>query len=353
MDIDTSSPVMVTGATGYVAGWIVKALLDAGLTVHAAVRDPDSAAKVQHLADMAADAPGSIRFFKADLLDEGSYGAAMNGCSIVFHTASPFVIDVADPQRDLVDPAVKGTANVLNSVNGTQSVKRVVLTSSCAAIYGDAADCAHAPGGILTEAVWNTSSSLTHQPYSFSKAEAEKAAWEIAAAQSRWDLVVINPSLIIGPGTRPDATSEVFRTIRQMGDGTLKSGAPRVGIGVVDVREVAQAHINAAFTPEAEGRHILNGTNTDFVEIGQALAETFGKDYPLPTKALPKPVLWLIGPFVNKSLTRRFIARNVNHPWKADNAKSRQALGVSYRPMKDSLTEMFQQMIEAGAFKKA
>ena len=210
MSIDTSSPVMVTGATGYVAGWIVRGLIDAGLTVHAAVRDPDNSGKVQHLLDMAADAPGSIRFFKTDLLDEGSYGPAMEGCSVVFHTASPFVIDVADPQRDLVDPAVRGTANVLNSVNNTPSVGRVVLTSSCAAIYGDAADCADAANGVLTEAVWNTSSSLTHQPYSFSKVEAERAAWEIAQSQSRWDLVVINPSLIVGPGSGPMRPRKCF-----------------------------------------------------------------------------------------------------------------------------------------------
>ena len=138
-----------------------------------------------------------------------------------------------------------------------------------------------------------------------------------------------------------------------MGDGTLKSGAPRVGIGVVDVGDVATAHIAAAFTPEAEGRYIVSAADTDFVEIGQTLAETFGKDYPLPTRALPKPVLWLIGPFVNKALTRKFVARNVNHPWKADNSKSKQSLGLSYRPMKASLTDMFQQMIDAGVFRKA
>ena len=96
--IDKSKPVMVTGATGYVAGWIVKRLLDEGLTVHASVRDHKSAEKLQYLNKIAGNAPGEIIFYEADLLAEGSYAGAMAGCQIVFHTASPFKLDVADPQ---------------------------------------------------------------------------------------------------------------------------------------------------------------------------------------------------------------------------------------------------------------
>ncbi|MEO1001420.1 MAG: NAD-dependent epimerase/dehydratase family protein, partial [Pseudomonadota bacterium] len=159
---DTSAPVLVTGATGYVAGWIVRRLLEEGFAVHAAVRDPENAEKTAHLTAMAAELPGTLQLFRADLLEPGSYGAAMAGCGVVFHTASPFSTNVADPQRDLIDPAVKGTENVLASVNETESVTRVVLTSSCAAIYGDAADCAAAPNGTLTEEIWNTTSSVDH-----------------------------------------------------------------------------------------------------------------------------------------------------------------------------------------------
>ena len=159
--VDTSTPVLVTGATGYVAGWIVKGLLDAGVTVHAAVRDPTNTGKVQHLLDLAAHSSGDVRLFAADLLKDGSYTEAMQGCGIVLHTASPFTTRVKDPQRELVDPAVQGTRTVLESANAVESVKRVVLTSSCAAIYSDAADCAEAPGGRLTEDVWNTTASLT------------------------------------------------------------------------------------------------------------------------------------------------------------------------------------------------
>ncbi len=194
--IDKSKPVLVTGATGYVAGWLIKELLKDGITVHAAVRNPLDKKKTAHLDEIAAKSKGSIRYFKSDLLTEGSYFEAMQGCELVFHTASPFTTNVKDPQKELIEPAVKGTENVLNTANNTASVKRVVVTSSCAAIYTDASDCAMAPDGIVTEEIWNTTASLDYQPYSYSKTLAEKKAWEIAGKQSQWDLVTINPALV-------------------------------------------------------------------------------------------------------------------------------------------------------------
>ncbi len=109
MNIDISKPVMVTGATGYVAGWLVKQLLEKGLTVHAAIRNPDNAQKVAHLEALAAKSTGSIKYFKSDLLQKGSYAEAMKGCELVFHTASPFTNDFKDAQKELIEPAVKGT----------------------------------------------------------------------------------------------------------------------------------------------------------------------------------------------------------------------------------------------------
>lgn len=99
MNIDTDLPVMVTGATGYVAGWLVQRLLEAGLTVHAAVRDPDSPDKLAHLQRIAAGKPGTMRYFRADLLEPGSYADAMAGCGTVFHTASPFTVTVRVRRR--------------------------------------------------------------------------------------------------------------------------------------------------------------------------------------------------------------------------------------------------------------
>lgn len=343
--IDKSAPVLVTGASGYVAGWLVKRLLDEGLTVHAAVRDPSQTDKLQHLDEAAANSPGEIQYFKADLLEAGSYAEAMHGCQLVYHTASPFTVNVTDPQRELVDPAVLGTRNVLEQANQTDSVRRVVLTSSCAAIYGDNADVEQTPSGVFTEDVWNTSSSLKHQPYSYSKTMAEREAWRVAEAQSRWDLVTINPSLVIGPGLNPHATSESFNIIRQIGDGTMKTGVPHWGIGAVDVRDVAEAHYRAGFTSEAKGRYIISAHETDFAEMASVLQERFGR-YPIPRRILPKWLVWLVGPVINPSMTRKMVARNVNLAWRCDNRKAITELGLNYRPLKDSMEEWFQQLVD-------
>ncbi len=353
MNIDKNKPVLVTGATGYVAGWIIKRLLEEGVTVHAAVRDPLNRKKIAHLDAMAESSPGTIAYFKSDLMDTGSYAEAMKGCQVVFHTASPFTIDIKDPQKELVDPALLGTRNVLEQACQTPSVKRVVVTSSCAAIYGDNADLKTTPNGIFTEAAWNTSSSLTHQPYSYSKTVAEKEAWRIAESQTQWDLVTINPSLVIGPGTNPDATSESFKLIKQMGDGSMKTGAPRYGFGVVDVRDVAEAHLKAAFIPAAAGRYITSGHNTDMFDLAQLLLPKYGKSYPIPKRTMPKGLAWLAAPLVNKAMTRKIVSQNVNLPWKGDNTKSVQELGMHYRSLTESMNDMFAQMIEAGWLRKA
>lgn len=348
---DTSKPVLVTGATGYVAGWIVKGLLERGFTVHGTVRDPGNAAKVAHLTALTESLPGELKLFRAELLEPGSFAGAMAGCGVVIHTASPFVLSVEDPQRDLVDPAVKGTHDVLDEATRTGSVTRVVLTSSCAAIYGDTADVGKAPGGVLTEEVWNTTSSLTHNTYSYSKVMAERTAWEIAGAQDRWRLVVMNPALIVGPGVAATQTSESFNILRQLGDGTSKSGTIHSEIGVVDVRDVAEAHIRAAFIPEAEGRHILARETISFLQMADALRPTYGAAYPLPKTELPKWLLWLVGPMLSDQLSRRFIAQNVGFHWQADNTKSRAALGIDYRPIGPALNEMFQTLIDNGTLK--
>jgi len=339
---------MVTGATGYVAGWIVKKLLDEGFTVHAPVRDPENPEKLTYLNALAEQAPGDIRYFKADLLAEGSYDEARQGCEVVFHTASPFVMAVNDPQKELIEPAQLGTRNVLESANRTPTVKRVVLTSSCAAIYGDNADLALTANGVFTEEDWNQTSSLAHQPYSYSKTVAEKEAWKIAKAQDRWDLVVINPSLVIGPGINPRGTSESFNLIRQFGDGTMKAGVPDWGMGVVDVRDLAEAHFRAAVTPQAKGRHITSGHNSSFPDLAKALREHYGDVYPFPKKALPKWLVWLVGPIMDKGMTRKMVSLNVNHPWRADNAKSVKELGMTYRPLAESIVDFFEQMVQSG-----
>ena len=345
--IDKTKPVLVTGATGYVAGWLVKRLLDEGLTVHAAVRNPDDKQKIAHLDELAAKSNGQIVYFSSDLLKEGSYAEAMKECELVYHTASPFITNVKDPQKELIDPAVKGTINVLEQANKTASVKRVVVTSSCAAIYTDAIDCRNAPNGTLTEDVWNTTSSLEYQPYSYSKTLAEKKAWEINQAQNHWDLITINPSLVLGPALNiTPVNSESFRILKQFGDGTMKFGAPKLGLGIVDVREVAEAHYQAGFNPIAHGRYITSGYNTNTLELALTLLPEYGTKYPLPKKVLPKWMVLIIGPILSKSVSRKFIRNNVNIVMKADNSKIKKELGISFRPIRETMNDSFQYLID-------
>jgi nucleoside-diphosphate-sugar epimerase len=341
-------PVLVTGATGYVAGWIVERLLRRGCTVHAAVRDPDDETKRAALDALARERGGTIRWFRADLLDEGSYAEAMAGCGVVMHTASPFTLRVDDPERDLVAPARLGTRNVLEQAERTDSVRRVVVTSSCAAIYGDNADLARVPGDAFTENDWNQTSSLHHQPYSYSKTLAEREAWAIAGRQNRFDVVTINPSLVLGPGIRPFPGSESFQVLARLADGTMRPGVPDFGIGIVDVRDVADAHVAAAFRQAAKGRYIVSGHDSDFPELAKILRQRYGDRFPFPRRVLPKWVAWLFGPIADRSISRRVIARNVGLPFRADNTKSRKELGIAYRPLEDSVLGMFEQIVEHG-----
>jgi nucleoside-diphosphate-sugar epimerase len=328
---DTSIPVMVTGATGYVAGWLIARLLEEGFSVHATVRDPSDTAKSNHLVALADSSRGTLRFFKADLLEDGSYLEAMEGCGTVFHTASPFIVKVEDPQRDLIDPALNGTRNVLNAVNQTPSVTRVVLTSSCAAIYGTDADVEKAAGGILTEADWNTSSTIDTNPYPYSKTLAERAAWDMADAQDRWKLVVINPALIMGPGTAAKQSSASFNYIRALGAGAFKKGVPPVDFGIVDVRDVAEAHMRAGFIKKAQGRHITYAEVRNFDWMADIIRAEFGADWPLPDHS---------------------DQADRESKWRADNSKSKRELGLVYGPASKAVIDMFAQQIDVGVFSK-
>ncbi|MBD77619.1 MAG: diaminohydroxyphosphoribosylaminopyrimidine deaminase [Crocinitomicaceae bacterium] len=345
--IDKTKSVMVTGANGYVASWLVKKLLDEGMTVHAVVRDPNNEKKIGHLKKAAENAKGKLTFFAGDLLKPGSYTEAMQGCELVYHTASPFTTTVKDPQKELIDPAVNGTVNVLSSANEVDSVKRVVVTSSCAAIYTDAIDTVNAPGGKLTEEVWNSTSSLDYQPYSYSKTLAEKKAWEMEKAQVRWDLITINPSFVMGPALNPaNTTSESINVLKMFGDGEMKMGVPKMGVGVVDVRDLAEVHYRAGYTPEAKGRYIASAHNTDFLEMSSVLIPKYGAKFPLPKRALPKWLLMIVGPMTNKLFTRRFLRNNVNVPWRADNSKIKRELEMNFKPLKETMEDSFQVLID-------
>ncbi len=349
--VNPAAPVLVTGASGYIASWLVKYLLEAGYTVHGTVRDPLKKSGMEHLHKLAAAHGGKLKLFKAELLDNGSYDAPMQGCELVMHTASPFVISgFTDANEALVRPAVEGTRNVLESVNRTASVKRVVLTSSVASTYGDNIDARDLPNHTLTEENWNTTSSVDHQPYYYSKVMAEREAWAMQKKQSRWDLVTVNPGLVLGPSMAQASASTSLVFIRQLANGTMFPAAPELWMGVVDVRDVAQAHIKAGFTPTAKGRHLINAANTTPLEMGRILRKKFGNKYKFPKFTAPKLLIWLAAPVAR--LTRKFVSQNVGYKIGFDNQKSVRELGMHYRPLEQTVCDHFQQVLDDGLLRR-
>ncbi|KAK9832246.1 hypothetical protein WJX74_004118 [Apatococcus lobatus] len=244
--------VCVTGGTGFVASELIKQLLEKGYAVKATVRDPQDGAKLQHLKALADGLPGSLSFHKADLLEDGAFNIILQDCSYLFHTASPFFIESNDPQKDLVDPAVKGTENVMRSVAKASGVKRIVLTSSVAAMRGGAG--APQNGSMYTEEDWNETSTIDNgEAYHLSKTLAEKAAWR-AAKESGLDLVTICPNFVLGPvlSRRTSGTSIGYMKGYLEGSGSLGNSAN------CDVRDVARAHVLAAELPSANGRYLIS-----------------------------------------------------------------------------------------------
>ncbi len=297
-----TAPILVTGATGYIASWVIQKLLQQGQHVHATVRDLNKKSGFAHLEKIAAQSTGTLKLFKANLLEKNSFDEAMQGCEIVLHMASPFVVtNFKDAVKDIIEPAVLGTENVLNSVNQTESVKRVVVTSSIASTYGDAIDILKTENNAFDESHWNTSSSETHQPYPYSKVMAERKAWDMQKAQNRWDLICINPALVLGPSLTPNTQSGSVEVLQQFSNGMTLLGVPPMWNGIVDVRDVADAHIHAAFKADAQGRYIISGGTLSLLEMGKILRQNFGHKFPFPRNHLPKAAFKIFGPLVGFS----------------------------------------------------
>ena len=225
--------VCVTGASGFIATELVSTLLARGLVVRGTVR---SKAKAAHLFSLPG-AASNLTLFEAELLGDGTaFDAAFAGCSVVFHTACPFVVTArAAPlgEEFFVAPAVKGTEAVLAACGRTEGLKRVVLTSSCAAIFKRLVPADHVynevRGGCrrapppprrralsfhppaaspspLPQDTWNDPEELATRKmwYSIGKTAQERAAWAwMEAHKPGFDLVAINPCMVAGSAKQP------------------------------------------------------------------------------------------------------------------------------------------------------
>lgn len=333
--------VLVTGGTGYLGSWVVKKLLANGYSVRVAVRNLRNSKKYIHL--MQLENSGNLNFFEADLLSEGSFDNAAEGADAIIHMASPFILSVRDAQKDLIKPAVMGTRNVLSSATKSSTVKKVVLTSSIAAVYGDNADLKDLGVDEFTEEYFNFSSSVKHQPYSYSKVMAEKEAWRAFNEQSKWTLVVINPTLVMGPSLTGESSSESLKIMSNLIGGKYRMGVPFLQFGFVDVRDVATAHVLALEKENAQGRYILVSQVADFLALANIVGHAFPGKFKLPQKIVPKilmlPVGWIFG------FSPKFVLRNVGCKIKVSNKRSVEELGLKYADLDVTISDMVKQMI--------
>lgn len=337
----TDAPVLVTGAAGFVAAHIVRELLGRGYRVRGTVR---SLQKQQQLLPLRA-LPGAderLELVEAELLEAEGLERAAVSCTHVIHTASPYALDVKDPQRDLVDPAVKGTHNVLAACAKAGSVKRVVVTSSMAAITDE-------PGSDrkLTEADWNERSSLARNAYYYSKTLAEREAWRFAEEeQPGFDVVVINPFMVVGPSIGPG-----LNTSNQVLVDLVKGAFPgivSITWGFVDVRDVALAHVLAAESPAASGRYICANTNMSMRElVGLMAKEGYGKGFKLPKLGLDSAAGDLVvrlSSYLQPKGVGSYLRTHVGRTPSFDNGKVQRDVGLRFRPLEETLHDTIEDL---------
>lgn len=338
-----SGSVLVTGGSGFVGSHLVRRLLERGYEVHTTVRSLANAAKVRPLRRMEAEFPGRLTLFEADLLDAGSFDEAMAGCRVVFHVASPFFMPekIKDGQKDMVDPALTGTRNVLAGIERTPTVERLVFTSTVGAIFGDYSDVRDMDGQVLSEKYFNTSSTVENNPYHYAKTVAERAAWDAEAAQDRWRMVSVNPGLILGPSLAPASESGSLFLLEELFKGYFFYGAPDFSFTTVDVRDVADAHIAAAEKPDAKGRYILAApTMTSFHEMSRIIRTRHPRGLRIPRTALPHWPVRVLGPAFG--LTQDYIRKHLGIRFKVDNSRSVNELGLVYRPVEETVLDHYE-----------
>ncbi|XP_059660909.1 cinnamoyl-CoA reductase CAD2-like [Cornus florida] len=272
--------VCVTGGSGYIGSWLVRLLLERGYTVHATVKDLKDEKETKHL-EALEGAQSRLHLFQIDLLHYDSIVAAVTGANGVFHLASPCIVDqVHEPEKELLDPAIKGTNNVLTAAKEL-GVRRVVVTSSVSAItpswYWPAdvvkdENCWTDIDYCKTKGLW----------YPISKTLAEKAAWEFAKEKGL-DVVVVNPGTVMGPILPPALNASMLMILR------LLQGCTEIYedafMGSVHVKDVALAHILVYENTSATGRHLCVEAISHYGDFAAKVAELC-PEYKVPR--LPK-----------------------------------------------------------------
>mmetsp|Transcript_21354 Transcript_21354/g.63594 ORF Transcript_21354/g.63594 Transcript_21354/m.63594 type:complete len:347 (-) Transcript_21354:83-1123(-) len=338
--------VAVTGGSGFIGSWVVTELLKRGHTVRATVRDTTNLDKTAHLTARAEGQPGKLELWQADLLTEGAFDGCFDGCDVVVHSAA--VVSnagaVKDPVKDIVDPSVKGTENVISSIVKCGTVSRVVHTSSIAAIQTYDKD----PGYIFTERDWNDwSSPANGDYYGIAKVRAEEVMRK-AGEENGFEVVAINPGVVFGPCMTKAHTKASPVFVRQLLYGNVQ---PDVAFTWVDVRDVAEAHAHCVDGDGVAGRRfILAGDHETHFARMPALAATCQELVP-EVKIEGKVysgILYNMAWYLRMSDFEKAVILN---DIQLSNDSSKQVLGIKYRPAEETLRDTIGSMLSTGFVK--
>ena len=332
---------LVTGGSGYIAGFVIRQLIAEGWAVHTTIRSLAREAEVRGW--LRVD-DSKLRFFAADLTSDAGWAAAVAGCSHVAHIASPLPTGAVKHADELVVPARDGALRALRFAHDA-GVARVVMTSSVAAIaYGHPAARTS-----FTEADWTNLDDTAVQPYPRSKTVAERAARDwLAAEGGAPELVTVNPSLVLGPVLAPDFSASV-EVVRRLLGGDLP-GLPPVGFGVVDVRDVADLHVRALTAPGIAGeRFIASGAFMMMGDVAQVLRDRLGAEAKkVPTRRLPGWVLRVVALF--DPMVRQ-ITGEIGRTRATPATHAEEVLGWTPRPAADTIVDTARSLIDSGIVK--
>ncbi|KAM7261286.1 hypothetical protein ACFE04_026761 [Oxalis oulophora] len=252
--------VCVTGGTGFIASWLIKSLLEDGFSVHTTVRpDPENKRDLSFLTKLPR-ASSNLKIFTADLSVPASFEPAIEGCSGVFHVASPMFFDNAESEQALTKHVVEGTLGILKScLKFKSTVKRVVYTSSVAAVVHNRQQTNDL---LIDESYWSdidfarATKSFNRFSYIVSKTLAEKTALEFCEEHGL-DIVTLLPTYVVGPFLCPQIAGSV-RLMLAFILGNEESFPKYFNIPMVHVDDVARAHIFLMQHPDVKGRYICS-----------------------------------------------------------------------------------------------